>query len=120
MTDLTTELQRDRWQAYFDDLSRQLGAVDATIEVDGTDLGAQIEAEDLVLTGVSYDRRDDVLLVALDAPGDVRENVEHLVYSPQRIFVSSDAILPDAIAVDDADGHRTLLKLQSAPELPSR
>jgi len=119
MTDLTNELPRESWQDYFENLSRDLGTVQATVEVDGEDLGAQIEAEDLVLTGLSYDRRDDVLVVGLDAPGGARGDLEHLVYRPQRIFVAPEAIIPpDAIAVDDADGHRTLVELRPVPELP--
>jgi hypothetical protein len=118
VADLTKELPRDTWGEYFDRLSRELGTVEATIEVDGADIGAQIEAENLVLTGVTYDRGDDVLVVGLDARGGAKEDVEHLVYQPQRIFVDGEASPPGAIAVDDADGRRTLLELRPVPELP--
>jgi hypothetical protein len=88
VADQTEELERAGWREYFDNLSRGLGAVEATVEVDGSDLGAQIEAENLVLTGISYDDRDDVVVVALAEPGRQREDLEHLVYEPQRIFGS--------------------------------
>jgi hypothetical protein len=46
--------------------------------------------------------------------------LEHLVSSPQRIRVEpSDAILPSTIEVEDAEGERTLVRLQAAPALPT-
>jgi hypothetical protein len=115
----TYELPRDRWRSYFDDLSRGLATVQATVEIDGPDLGAQVQAEGLVLSGISYDDRDDVLVVGL-SPGGATESLEHLVSSPRRIRVeSSDAILPSTIEVEDADGERTLVRLQPAPALPA-
>lgn len=115
----TDELPRDRWRTYFDDLSRRLATMQATVEIDGPDLGAQVQAEDLVLSGISYDDRDDVLVVGL-SPGGPTESLEHLVSSPKRILVeSSDAVLPSAIEVEDAEGVRTLVRLQPAPALPT-
>jgi len=114
------ELPRGRWRAYFDDLSRGLGAVEATVEVDGADLGAQVEAESLMLTGISYDDRDDVLVINLAEPGSPRDEVEHMVQQPRRIAVDGiDAALPTAIEAEDVDGERTLVELRAVPELPA-
>jgi hypothetical protein len=114
------ELPSGSWRTYFDDLSRQLGAVEATVEIDGSDLGAQIEAERLILTGISYDDRDEVLVISLAEPGRARDGIEHMVQQPRRITVeSTDAILPSAIEAEDAAGQRTLVELQAVPELPA-
>jgi hypothetical protein len=116
----TTELPRDRWRVYFDDLSRGLATTRATVEIDGPELGAQVQAEGLVLAGVSYDDRDDVLVVGL-SPGGPAESLEHLISNPQRISVeSSQGGLPSAIEIEDAEGQTTLLRLQAAPALPSQ
>jgi hypothetical protein len=115
----TNELPRDAWREYFDDLSRALATTRATVEIEGTDLGAQVQAEGLVLSGISYDDRDDVLVVGL-SPGGPAESLEHLVSSPQQIQVkSTEGILPSVIEVEDADGQRTLVRLQAAPALPA-
>jgi hypothetical protein len=117
----TREVPRDSWRAYFDDLSRNLGTVEATVEIDGSDFGAQVEAERLILTGISYDDRDDVLVIGLVAAADAREDLEHMVAQPQRIVVdSAAAALPTTIDVEDAEGQRTLVELQAAPELPAQ
>jgi len=115
----TTELQRDRWRAYFDELSRTLTTTRATVEIEGPELGAQVEAEGLLLNGISYDDRDDLLVVGLSAGGPA-ELLEHLVSSPQRIQVeSSGGILPSSIDVEDEAGERTLVRLQAASALPA-
>jgi Family of unknown function (DUF5335) len=115
----TDELARDSWRAYFDDLSRTLATTRATVEIDAPELGAQVQAEGLLLSGISYDDRDDVLVVDL-SPGGPAQSLEHMVSAPQRIVVeSSEGILPSTIEVEDAEGQQTLLRLETAPELPA-
>jgi uncharacterized protein DUF5335 len=116
----TTELARESWSRYFEDLSRELGAYEATVEVDGLDIGAQIEEdENLMLAGMSYDDRDDIVVIGL-APVGGKEAVEHFVSGPQRIYVeSADGVLPSVIDIEDAESHKTLVRLQPAPELPA-
>jgi hypothetical protein len=110
----TNELARDGWRAYFDELSRSLTTTQATVEIDGPDLGAQVQSEGLLLSGISYDDRDDVLVVGL-SPGGPAESLEHFVSSPQRITVeSSGGSLPSAIEVEDGEGQRTLVRLKAA------
>jgi hypothetical protein len=115
----TAELPRDGWRAYFDDLSRGLATLQATVEIDGPELGGQLQAEGLVLSNISYDDRDDVLVVGLSSGGPT-ESLQRLVSSPQRIWVESSAeLLPSSIEVEDAEGQRTLVRLQPAPALPA-
>src|SRR4051794_34819492 len=83
MATSTQELPRETWRPYFDQLSKVLGTVEATVEVIGPDIGAQIEAERLVLTGITYDDRDDVLVIGLDAPGEPEEDLERMVDHPR-------------------------------------
>ena len=116
----TEELPRAGWRVYFDDLSRALGTTQATVEIEAPDLGAQVQAEDLVLSGISYDDRDDVLVVGV-SPGGPTESLEHLISSPQRIWVESSAsIVPSTIEIQDAEGQITLVRLQAAPALPAQ
>jgi hypothetical protein len=115
----TDELRRDQWRLYFDDLSRRLATTRATVEIEAPELGAQVQADELLLTGISYDDRDDLLVVGL-SPGGPTESLEHMVSSPQRIWVdSSTDLLPSTIEVEDAEGQRTLVRLQGAPTLPT-
>ncbi|MDX6722895.1 MAG: hypothetical protein QOD44_2522 [Solirubrobacteraceae bacterium] len=114
----TQEIPRDTWRTYFDEISRTLGTVKATVEITGRDLGAQVAADGLVLTGVSYDDRDDVVVIGLDAPGGHIEEAEHLVEHPQKILVATGADAGVAIDIEDADAHQTIIRLATAPALP--
>jgi Family of unknown function (DUF5335) len=116
----TQELPRETWRPYFDALSRTLGTVEATVEVVGRDLGAQIEAERLVLTGITYDDRDDVVVIGLDAPGKPEEDLEHMVDHPRRIMVATSATPPEEMTIDveDAEGNQTIVHVERPPALP--
>jgi hypothetical protein len=113
----TRELPRGEWRQYFDDFSRELVTTVASIEVTGAEIGAQVEAERGVLTGVTYDDRDDIVVIALDAEGDVTEELERTVYQPQKIYVGSDAATT-VLDIEDAEGQKTLVRMEPAAQLP--
>lgn len=120
MTRVTRELNADAWRSYFDELSRDLGAVEATVEIEGRDLGAQVEADRLILNSISYDDADDVLIIDVEAPGGGRENLEHLVSEPKRILVdATEGVLPSTIDIEDAESRRTLVLMRRVPALPA-
>ena len=116
----TEQVPREKWRPYFDELSRHLGTVEATVEIAGRDLGAQIAAERLVLTGVSYDHKDDVVVIGLDAPGGSPEEYEHLIEHPQKILVATLGDVKTELAIDIADDqdHQTIIRLERPPALP--
>jgi hypothetical protein len=115
----TEQLPRETWTRYFDELSKHLGTVEATVEVVGRDIGDQLAAERLVLTGITFDHKDDVLVIGLDAPGGDPEEYEHMVEHPRSIAVTPGGTAAElAIAAEDGEGHMTIVTLARAPELP--
>jgi hypothetical protein len=113
----TQEIPRDAWRPYFDEISKHLGTVTATVEIAGRDLGAQVAAEHLVLTGLSYDDRDDVVVIGLDAPGGYIEEAEHLVEHPKRVLVATGEDAEVAIDIEDAEDRQTIIRMASVPAL---
>jgi hypothetical protein len=117
---ITQTLPKDTWKAYFNELSKDLGTMIVTVEAIGKDIGAQIAAERLVLTGITYDDKDDIVVIGLDAPGGNPEEYQHIVYQPRTIAVATGD--PDGpplvIDVEDADGHRHIVRMELPPELP--
>jgi hypothetical protein len=107
----TRELPRNEWKGYFDDFSRDLPKLRATVEVAGRDVGAQVEAERPLLTGITYDDGDDILVIGLDAPGGLAEDLEHIVYQPQKIYVAEEDEVT-VFDVQDSEEHQTLVRLQ--------
>jgi Family of unknown function (DUF5335) len=89
-----------------------------TLEVAGRDLGDQIAADHLVLTGITYDDKDDVLVVGLDAPGGSPEEYQHMIYGPQQISVATTDDGETFFDVTDSEGRQHLIHVQPAPALP--
>jgi hypothetical protein len=118
MASTTHEIPREAWRSYFEELTNALGTVEATVEVVGRDLGDQFVAERALLTGISYDHKDDVFVIGLDTPGGLPEDVEHLVYHPQRVMVTGLEDGSTVIDVEDAEGHQTIVRYAEVPALP--
>lgn len=114
----TQEIARNTWREYFDEYSRTMGTVEATIEIAGRDLGDQIAAERLVLTGITYDDKDDILVVGLDAPGGAGEEYEHIIDGPQQIYVATEDDGETTFDVTDQERHQNLIHLRAAEALP--
>ncbi len=117
MVPSTREIPRDEWRQYFDDFSSRLPTTVASIEVTGAEIGAQVEAERGILSGVTYDDRDDIVVIALDAEGDAREELERIVHEPKKIYVEDDNATT-VLAIEDSEGNKTLVRMEPAPQLP--
>lgn len=110
----TRELSRDEWKGFFDDFSRNLADLTATVEVEGADVGAQTEAERLHLTGITYDDGDDIVVIGLDAPGGLKEEAERVIYDPRTIYLATEDGGAATFDIEDAEGHKTLVRLEPA------
>jgi hypothetical protein len=115
MTPATTEIPRDAWRSYFDNYSRHLPAIDATVEVNDPELGSQIVAEGMRLTGLTYDHGNDIFVIGLAREGE--EVFEHVVDHPQKILIASiDGV--ESIDVEDSERRHTIVSLEPELELP--
>lgn len=119
MADVSQDIPRDAWRTHFDELSRNVRGAEVTIEIAGEDVGDQIAAERLALTGISYDDKDDVLVVGADAPGGSPEEYEHIISEPDRIQVVTLGDGETTYDVTDAAGRQHLVRLRPAPEVPA-
>ena len=106
------QIERERWTEFFDNLTRILVGKQAEIEVAALDLGDQIAAQWAPLIGITYDEKDNLIEIALD-------ELDHLIRSPRTIFVDEGVGGILAIAVDDCDGQRQIVRLKDALALPS-
>jgi hypothetical protein len=113
MATTTREIPKSEWRGYFDDFSRDLRDLVATVEVAGKDVGAQVEAERPLLTGITYDDGDDIVVIGLDAPGGIQEDLEHIVYHPQKIYVAEEDLVT-IFDIEDSEQIKTLVRLEPA------
>ena len=114
------EIPREAWRRYFEELTDVLGTVEGTVEVIGRDVGDQIADERQVLTDITYDDRDDALIVGLEAPDSDVDRVEHVIEHPQRVLVATGEPPPLELTFDVEDGeqHQWLIHLERPPALP--
>jgi hypothetical protein len=68
---------------------------------------------------VTYDNKDDILIVGLDSPGGSPEELQHIIYEPQTILVSGGAGELLVFDVMDGEGNQHLLRIENAPQLPA-
>jgi hypothetical protein len=104
-------LDKPRWQAAADLLSRTLHGQPARLEVASLDLGDQIEVEWAPLLGVSYDPKDDLFEIQL-------EGVDHLVSHPRTFAIRERGGLADSLAVVDDQGAEHIVQLRQPVALP--
>ena len=108
-----TEIDRNGWAPFLDGVTNSLIGKQAEIEVVSLDLGDQIEAEWTPLIGITYDRKDDLIEIALD-------ELDHLVRSPRQLFADYGiGGIVAAIEIVDGDGNRQIVKFKDPLALPA-
>jgi hypothetical protein len=117
----TREIPRDEWVAFFDSFSRQHEGWLVTIEVLGRDIGAQIEAREQPLTGITADlndRGEDTISIFVG--GKSAAHVAHIVHAPSHVGLKETAEgAHEALHIEAKDGATTLVRFRSTvlPEL---
>ncbi len=109
---LARKLDRSQWRSAFDLISKEALAKRAEIEVAALPIGDQIEAEWLPLLGIVYDRKDDVVEIAL-------EGVDHIIRSPQDVHVVDEPSGVTSVIVVDGDDTRHIVRLRDPLMLPA-
>jgi hypothetical protein len=112
----TQEIPRDQWKTFLDSFSRQHEGWLATLEVLGTDIGAQQEARDLPLEGVTATSRDGAPeTIAISLGKSAEDHVTHTITEPTRIWLEQTSLGANtALEIESADDVKTLLRFRSA------
>ena len=116
----TQEFPRETWRSYFEELTDVVRTVDAKVEMVGQDIGGEVADERQIVTDITYDDRDDVIIVGLDAPGSTADRAEHLIEHPQKVFIATGAPPPLEVTLEigDSKRHQWLICLGRPPALP--
>jgi hypothetical protein len=112
----TKEIPRDEWTTFFDRFSQQHEGWLATVEVLGPDIGAQEEAHDLPLEGISAASRDDAAgTIAISLGKTPEDHVTHTITEPTRIWLEQTSLGANAaLEIESAGDIKTLLRFRSA------
>ena len=104
-------IEKFKWQAAADLLSRAIHGQRARLEVAAPALGSQVEAQWAPLRGITYDPKDDVFEIQL-------EGVDHLVRHPREFAVQEREGRAYSLAVVDDAGAKHILELRESIPLP--
>ena len=117
----TREIPREEWNAFFEMFSKQHEGWLATVEVLGRDIGAQEEAHELPLVGLTADLKggaaDAVSIIVGKAAED---HITHNVTQPVHVRLEqTESGADEALEIDAADDTKTLVRFRFAmlPEL---
>jgi len=115
------EVPREEWVSYLDTFSRQHEGWLVTIEVLGTEIGAQVEAQELPLEGITAELKaggEDVITIILG--GGSRGRVTHNVPQPTHVRIEQTESGADmTLQIESGGGVTTLVRFRSAmlPEM---
>jgi hypothetical protein len=111
----TQEIPRDEWATFLDTFSRQHEGWLSTLEILGTDIGAQQEVLNLPLEGISVSRESVPETIAISLGNDAEDHVTHTVTKPTRIWLEQTSQGANAaLEIESEDEVKTLLRFRSA------
>jgi hypothetical protein len=113
------EIPRDAWDDFLAEVTDTHLAYDVTIEAVGATIGDQEEAERIPFDNMTYDHKDDVVVIGVGGHTPRYPVVlRHMVWHPQRLFAHlPSAAEVSAIDVTDAEGTQTLVTFYERPAL---
>jgi hypothetical protein len=112
----TRDIPHEQWIRYFDDFSKNHEGWIVTLEVIGSDIGDQDEANGLPLVGISADvkARENRIDIMVGGKPDV--DVTRFIERPKHVWIKEPKIPGDeAIEVESEDGIITLLNFHHIP-----
>lgn len=111
----TQKIPQSEWRTFFDTFSRQHEGWLATLEILELDVGAQEEAHELALAGVSLSSGgDETETISIDLGTTPDEHVSHSISEPTAVWLEqTEQGANAALEIEVADGTKTLLRFRS-------
>lgn len=114
----TQTIPREQWNNFFDSFSRQHEGWLTTLEVFDNDIGAQEEARELPLSGISLSSAKDEDSIALMLGKEPGDHITHIIGEPEQVWVETTSEgVNSALEIEAKDHTKTLLRFRS-PILP--
>lgn len=116
----TQAIPREQWNNFFDSFSRQHEGWLATLQIFGDEIGAQEEARELPLSGISLSSAKNENSIALSLGEEPGDHITHIIQEPKQVWVETTSEgVNSALEIESEDQTKTLLRFRSAvlPEL---
>jgi hypothetical protein len=117
----TQEIPREEWHKFFGAFSRQHEGWLATLEIFAPDVGAQEEAHELPLEGISISSEGSGrTAIAINLGKTTENHVTHTVTKPEHVWLEQTSGGANAaLEIESEDQSKALLRFRSAlpPEM---
>lgn len=113
VTTTTKEIPREEWTTFLDDFSRRHEGWLVTMEVMGTDIGAQIEGNGLPLDGISADLKDRECFISVALGGTPDRHITHTIGQPTALRLEAtqtESGVSEALQIEAPGSPTTLLR----------
>ena len=106
---MTTEIPREQWKEFFDNISKELVSWETNVEVMSDDTGVQMLAEGLPFGGLTFeDTPPTIELVLGDGPDG---HQSHTIKEPVMVAFENNGLGPSGVLdIEDKAGSKTLIK----------
>jgi len=112
----TFEVPRETWVERLNAFTFAHEGWIASLEVIGTEIGAQPEIVNLPLIGVSADRVDHDGTVTVSVARSSVEHLTHTIHAVTHIYIEqTDDGATAALLVESVDGTQTIIQLRATP-----
>lgn len=105
------KLDKTQWRIYLDGMSKIAVGKRTGIEIASPRFGAQLQAEWLPLLGIVYDVKNDTIEIALD-------DLEHIVYTPQEMYIDDNSLCLSSMEIIDGEGAEHIIRFRDPLMLP--
>jgi hypothetical protein len=89
----TQKIEKQHWQNYFNELSKQCAGRNIGIEIDNLDIGAQVMTQSIQLCGITFDAKDNSLAI-------ITPDFVHTIDDPDSIYVNVEKGILKDIAIE--------------------
>ena len=114
----TREVTRKEWTSFFNTFSKQHEGWIASLEILGEEVGAQTEAAELPLEGISFNAEGEAESLIINFGKTAEDHVSHTVERPRHVWLRETAEgAHDSLEIEQAGNQKTLLRFRS-PMLP--
>jgi hypothetical protein len=112
---MTKEIPSDEWMSFLDSFSLQHQGWLVTVEVIAPEIGAQEEASNLPLEGITSSESNEHKSISISVGNQPSNHLTHTVNAPIRLWLKQTAQGADeALEIESTDGVKTLLRFRSA------
>lgn len=107
---MTTEIPRDQWKEFFDNLSKELIDWETNVQILSDGDGAQMLSEGLPFGGLTFEDSPGAPIVELWVGSGPENHQSHIITDPKFVAFENTGLGPNGVLdIEDGEGRKTLV-----------